>query len=105
MICTISVLFQLLCSMEKLHLIKTPFWRKRTNLSENHKSKKYQAANSSTTYIGQNVDPLHDISVSDTNETLVIICLAPTQHLASQLTIHHKCPLSLKTTIEIHWTL
>ena len=56
--------------MDKLHLIKTPFQCKRTNLSENCKSKKYQAANSSTTYIGQNVDPLHDISVSDTNETL-----------------------------------
>ena len=56
--------------MEKLHLIKTPFQCKRTNLSENRKSKKYRAANSSTTYIGQNVDPLHNISVSDINETL-----------------------------------
>ena len=56
--------------MEKLHLIKTPFWHKKTNLSENCKSKKFQAANSSTTYLAQNVDPLHDISVSDSNETL-----------------------------------
>ena len=33
--------------MEKIHLIKTPFWCKKSNLSENCKSKKFQAANMS----------------------------------------------------------
>ena len=49
---------------------QAPFQRKRTNLSENCKSKKFWAANSSMTYHAQNVDPLHDTSLSDTNETL-----------------------------------
>ena len=56
--------------MEKIHLIKTPFWHKKSNLSENHKSKKFQAANSSTTYHAQNVDHLHDNSLSEANETV-----------------------------------
>ena len=56
--------------MEKIHLIKTPFWHKKSNLSENHKSKKFQAANSSMTYHAQNVDHLHDNSLSEANETV-----------------------------------
>ena len=64
------VLFQLLCIMEKIHVIKTPFWHRRTNLSENHKSKKFRAANTSTTYDAQNVDHLCDNSLSEANENV-----------------------------------
>ena len=56
--------------MEKIHVIKTPFWCRRTNLSENHKSKKFRAANTSTTYDAQNVDHLCDNSLSEANETV-----------------------------------
>ena len=56
--------------MEKIHVIKTPFQHRRTNLSENHKSKKFRAANTSMTYDAQNVDHLCDNSLSEANETV-----------------------------------
>ena len=64
------VLFQLLCIMEKIHVIKTPFQHRRTNLSENCKSKKFRAANTSMAYDAQNVDHLCDNSLSKANETV-----------------------------------
>ena len=64
------VLFQLLCIMEKIHVIKTPFWHRRTNLSKNHKSKKFRAVNTSMTYDAQNVDHLCDNSLREANDTV-----------------------------------
>ena len=56
--------------MEKIHVIKTPFQHRRTNLSENCKSKKFRAANASMTYDVQNVDHLCENSLSEANETV-----------------------------------
>ena len=56
--------------MEKIHLIKTPFRHRRTNLSKNHKSKKFRAADTSMTYDAQSVDHQCDNSLSEANETV-----------------------------------